>query len=473
MVFLMLRRGRMTGFAAVVLAAGEGTRMKSCKPKVLHEICGVPMLSYVIDAARAAGAEKIIVVIGSDSDKVVKLFKDEPIKFVLQAEQKGTGHALMQAKDLASDYPLTVVLYGDMPLIKAESITGMVSDHEKNKASATVMTCTIDDPTGYGRIIRAGNRIAAIREQRDATTQEINIREVNSGLYCFDTEAVFSALEQVKDDNQQGEYYLTDVVEILTREGKAVFAYETKDPDEISGVNDRCQLAKVQLAMQKRLINRLMREGVTFINPDASVVERNVRIGRDTVIYPGVYLEGNTSIGENCTIIGTSRIKDSKIGNDVEIVMSQILESNIEDDVKIGPFANLRPGCNICKGAKLGDFIEIKNSQIGEGTKVPHLSYVGDADIGKKTNVGAGVIFVNYDGYKKHRTTVEDGVFIGCNSNLIAPVKLESGSYIAAGSTVTDDVPEDSLAIARSRQVNKPDWVKKFKEKTRGGDSQK
>ncbi len=462
----------MTDFTAVILAAGEGTRMKSNTPKVLHKVCGVPMLSYVIDAARDAGAQKIVVVIGSGADEVTNTFKDKHIEFVVQAEQKGTGHALMQARNAVKNDPLIVVLCGDMPLITKQSISGMVETHKKNEAFATVMTSKVSDPKGYGRIIRDGNRIVAIREHRDASLREKAICEINSGLYCFDTEAVFSALTKVEDKNDQGEYYLTDVIEILNRDKKTVISYETADPNELIGVNDRCQLANAQSAMQKRIINGLMQQGVTFINPDSSIVEQNVKIGRDTVIYPSVFLEGNTCIGDGCVIIGSTRIKDSQIGNHVEITMSQIQESIIEDNVKIGPFANLRPGCRVCTGAKIGDFIEIKNSSVGEGAKVPHLSYVGDADIGRNSNIGAGVIFVNYDGYKKHRTIVEDGAFIGCNSNIVAPVTIRSGAYVAAGSTVTQEVPKDSLAIARARQENKLDWVKKREEKLEGGNRQ-
>jgi bifunctional UDP-N-acetylglucosamine pyrophosphorylase/glucosamine-1-phosphate N-acetyltransferase len=462
----------MTDFTAVILAAGEGTRMKSNTPKVLHKVCGVPMLSHVIDAAKGAGAKKIVVVIGSGADEVTNTFKDKHIKFVVQAEQKGTGHALMQAKDEVKNDSLIVVLCGDMPLITKESISSMVETHKKNEAFATVMTARVDDPKGYGRIIRDGDRIIAIREHRDASPREKAICEINSGLYCFDTEAVFSALAKVENKNDQGEYYLTDVVQILNRDKKKILPYEIADPDELIGVNDRCQLANAQSVMQKRIISCLMQEGVTFINPDTSVVEQNVQVGGDTVIYPGVFLEGNTCIGEGCIIIGSTRIKDSQIGNHVEITMSQIQESSIEDNVKIGPFANLRPGCRVCTGAKIGDFIEIKNSNVGEGSKVPHLSYVGDADIGRNSNIGAGVIFVNYDGYKKHRTIVEDGAFIGCNSNLVAPVTIKSGAYVAAGSTVTQEVPEDSLAIARARQENKLEWVKKRKEKLEGGNRQ-
>ncbi|MCG0275841.1 MAG: bifunctional UDP-N-acetylglucosamine diphosphorylase/glucosamine-1-phosphate N-acetyltransferase GlmU [Thermosediminibacteraceae bacterium] len=457
-------------FAAVILAAGEGTRMKSNTPKVLHKVCGIPMLGHVILAARSAGAKRIIVVVGKGAEEVKRAFQRENVEFVLQAEQKGTGHALKQAEDAVKGEDTLLVLYGDMPLVTNESLRAMVEYHWKSGAAATVMTARVKDPTGYGRIIREGNRVLAIKEEKDASLEEKAINEINSGIYCFQREKVFEALEQVNNNNRQGEYYLTDVVEILNNKKENVFAYEVQDPCEVQGVNDRSQLALAQAIMQKRIINRLMAQGVTFLNPETCLVDAGVEIGRDTVIYPGVYLEGNTKIGEGCTIIGVSRIVDSKIGNNVEITMCHIRESVIEDNVKIGPFSNLRPGSYIMAGAKIGDFVEIKNSKVGMGSKVPHLSYVGDADIGSGVNIGAGVIFVNYDGFKKHRTVVEDGAFIGCNSNLIAPVRIGQDSFIAAGSTVTKDVEEGALAIARARQENKPGWVKKRRERE-GGDS--
>lgn len=460
-------------FAAVVLAAGEGTRMKSEVPKVLHKICGVPMLGHVISQAKKAGAKRVIVVVGRGAEEVKRAFAEQEVEFVLQAEQKGTGHALMQAEDAVKSEDTVLVLYGDMPLITAETLKSLFEFHARNQAAATVMTARVKDPSGYGRVIKEGNRVLAIREEKDASPEERAIDEINSGIYCFNREKVFNALEQVNNDNVQGEYYLTDVVEILNRQGEKVLAFEAQDPDEVQGVNDRNQLAQAQAIMQKRIIRSLMARGVTFLNPDTCVVDEGVEIGRDTVIYPGVILEGKTRIGEGCTILGYTRIIDSVVGNRVEITMSHIRESVVEDGVKIGPFVNLRPGTHLMAGVKVGDFVEIKNSKVGENSKVPHLSYVGDADIGRNVNIGAGVIFVNYDGFKKHRTVVEDGAFIGCNSNLVAPVRIGQGSYVAAGSTVTKDVEEGALAIARSRQENKPGWVKKRKEREGGGSSGK
>lgn len=459
----------MEYFTAVILAAGEGKRMKSNTPKVLHKICGLPMLAHVIQAARQAGAEKIVVVVGENAEKVKEVFAKDDIEFVLQKEQKGTGHALMQAEKAVAGSSHFVVLYGDMPMVKAQSIKKMAEFHREQKAAATVMTAKVANPTGYGRIIREGMQVLCIREHKDATLDERKINEINAGFYCFDTPAVFAALSKVKNKNRQGEYYLTDVVEILNRENKKVVAFELEDPEELSGVNNRKQLAQVQNLMQRRIIEGWMEKGVTFINPDSCMVDSLVQIGRDTTIYPGAILEGNTRIGEGCTIIGQSRIKDSIIGDYCEIVMSQINDCILADGVKIGPYSNLRPGCKLSSKVKVGDFVELKNTKVGKGTKIPHLSYVGDGIIGKDINIGAGVIFVNYDGYKKHQTVVEDNAFIGCNSNLIAPVTVKAGSFIAAGSTITKEVPEDSLAIARARQENKVGWAESRRKKIEGG----
>lgn len=459
----------MEHFTAVILAAGEGTRMKSDTPKVLHKVCGLPVLTHIIEATRRAGAEKIVVVVGKDAEEIKEAYAKDDIEFVVQKERKGTGHALMQAESAAQGSSHFVVLYGDMPMVTAESIKGMARFHREQKAAATVMTAKVSDPTGYGRIIREGNKVLDIREHKDATPKERAINEINAGFYCFDTSLVFSALSKVENKNRQGEYYLTDVVKILNLESKKVVAFELKDPGELHGINDRRQLAQVQNLMQKKIIEGWMEEGVTFLSPDTCMVDCRVRIGRDTIIYPGVILEGSTRIGEGCSIIGPCRIKDTVVGDFCEIVMSQIDECILDKGVKIGPYSNLRPGCKLSSRVKVGDFVELKNTRVGEDTKIPHLSYVGDGVLGKDINIGAGVIFVNYDGYKKHQTVIEDNAFVGCNSNLIAPVTVKAGSFIAAGSTITKVVPEDSLAIARARQENKVGWAAKRRNKIEGG----
>lgn len=462
----------MDDFTAVILAAGEGKRMKSDTPKVMHKICGIPMLGHVIRAAKGAGASRIVIVIGKHCDVVVDAFKDDKdVTFVLQEQQKGTGHALMQAKEVIKENTLITVLYGDMPMITSESISEMVDFHKEKKADATVMTAEVEDPTGYGRIIGDGEKVFLIREEKDASEEEKAIKEINSGFYCFESSVAFDALEKIDNDNKQAEYYLTDIVEVLNKENKDVLAFRLENPEELNGVNDRCQLAHVQKLLQKKIISKHMQEGVTFLNPDTNLVDIDVEIGRDTVIYPGVILEGKTKIGQGCSIVGASRIIESDIGNNVQIVSSQIQYSSISDNVKIGPFANLRPDCEISSGVKIGDFVELKNTKVGKGTKIPHLSYLGDATLGENINIGAGVIIVNYDGYKKHPTIIKDNAFIGCNSNLVAPVCIEEGSFVAAGSTITKNVPKDSLAIARDRQVNKIDWVKKRRQKIERGNS--
>lgn len=456
----------MSNFTAVILAAGEGTRMKSDTPKVMHKICGVPMLEHVIRASRDAGASKIVVVVGKHKDIIIDAFRDyKDTEFVIQEEQKGTGHALMQARKAVGENSLITVLYGDMPVVTPESISAMVEFHKNKDAAATVMTAKVADPTGYGRIIGEGDKVLLIREEKDATPEEKAIKEINSGFYCFESSVAFDALEKIDNNNKQGEYYLTDIVEVLNGENKDVIAFRLQDPDELSGVNDRCQLAHVQQLIQKKIIKKHMENGVTFLNPDNTLVDIDVEIGKDTIIYPGVILEGKTKIGQGCTIIGASRIIESNIGDDVEIVSSQIQYSSISDNVKIGPFSHIRPDCNIGPNVKIGDFVELKKTKVGDGTKIPHLSYVGDSTVGSKINIGAGVIVVNYDGYEKHPTVIEDGAFIGCNSNLIAPAHIGADSFVAAGSTITQEVPEGSLAIARGRQVNKKDWVKKRRQK--------
>lgn len=456
----------MSNFTAVILAAGEGTRMKSDTPKVMHKICGVPMLEHVIRASRDAGASKIVVVVGKHKDIIIDAFRDyKDTEFVIQEEQKGTGHALMQARKAVGENSLITVLYGDMPVVTPESISAMVEFHKNQDAAATVMTAKVADPTGYGRIIGEGDKVLLIREEKDATPEEKAIKEINSGFYCFESSVAFDALEKIDNNNKQGEYYLTDIVEVLNGENKDVIAFRLQDPDELSGVNDRCQLAHVQQLIQKKIIKKHMENGVTFLNPDNTLVDIDVEIGKDTIIYPGVILEGKTKIGQGCTIIGASRIIESNIGDDVEIVSSQIQYSSISDNVKIGPFSHIRPNCNIGPNVKIGDFVELKKTKVGDGTKIPHLSYVGDSTVGSKINIGAGVIVVNYDGYEKHPTVIEDGAFIGCNSNLIAPAHIGADSFVAAGSTITQEVPEGSLAIARGRQVNKKDWVKKRRQK--------
>lgn len=445
----------------LILAAGEGKRMKSNLPKVLHKVCGKSMLYHVIDALRGSNVDDFVVVVGHGAD-IVKAHLEDNIKTVYQDRQLGTGHAVMSCRDFLKGKDGTViVLVGDAPLITAETIQNIFQFHVDGGYEVTVLTGDINNPTGFGRIVRdkKGN-IDRIVEQADATEKELKITEVNSGIYCFEVKLLLESLTKLNNNNAQGEYYLTDVIGILKNEGFNIGAYKV-DFTEFMGVNSREQLAEANEVMRKRILKRHMAEGVTFIDPSNSYIDSEVKIGKDTIIYPGCVIEGKTEIGENCIIGPNSRIVNSKIYNSVEIQHSVVLDSVVHDNSTVGPFAYIRPGSRIGKNVKIGDFVEIKNSQIGDNTKVSHLTYIGDAEVGKECNFGCGTITVNYDGTNKHKTVVKDFAFIGCNTNLIAPVTVEENAYIAAGSTITEDVPSGALAIARAKQVNKEGWVER------------
>ena len=451
---------------SIILAAGEGTRMKSKTPKVLHRICGKPILEYVINASRNADVEKNYVIIGHGGEEVRKEFNDPNIIFKTQPigdeYPYGTGYAVMQAIDYIEDNSNVIILYGDTPLITDKTIEKFISYHREYNYDGTVLTAFVDDPTGYGRIVRdeSGN-ILRIVEHKDASEEEIRINEINSGIYCFNGKYLKYALGKINNDNAQGEYYITDVIKILKEEGHRVGAYIIDDAKEIHGINSRVQLAFCERIMRDRINYYHMSEGVTIINPDNTYIESGVKIGMDSIIYPGVVLIGDTIIGEDCIIGENSRIENSTIGNGVEIYSSTITNSRVGDRCHIGPYAHLRPDSYLGDNIKIGNFVEVKNSTIGNNSKAGHLAYVGDADVGKNVNVGCGVVFVNYDSRSKFRTLVEDHVFIGSNANLIAPVVVKEWGYIAAGSTITDEVGEGCLSIARARQINKSGWVEK------------
>jgi len=452
----------MEDLVALILAAGEGKRMKSKHSKVVHKVCGKPLINWVYSAIEKAGFTETIVVVGHRADQVKECLGDK-CKYVFQEKQLGTGHAVMQAWEILEDKEgLVFVLYGDTPLITSETINEAIKVHKNSGASATVITAVFDDPSGYGRIVKDSNgKIVKIVEHRDASPEERNIREINSGMYCFNIKDLLFALDELNNDNDQGEYYITDTIEILLNKGLRVETYEVKDRREVFGINDRVQLYEVNEIMRRKILEKHMRNGVTIVNPDSVFIDEEVKIGIDTVIYPGTIIEGSSEIGEDCVIGPNCRIVSSIIGNGVNISQSTILESSIGDETSIGPFAYIRPGTQVGKKVKIGDFVELKNSTIGDKTKIPHLTYIGDATIGRNTNIGCGVITVNYNGKVKNRTVVGNNAFVGCNVNLIAPVEVKDNSYIAAGSTITDDVPEYSLAIARERQVIKDNWVKK------------
>jgi bifunctional UDP-N-acetylglucosamine pyrophosphorylase/glucosamine-1-phosphate N-acetyltransferase len=452
--------------AAVILAAGKSTRMRSRLPKPLHPLCGLPLTRHVIEACRAAGVERCIVVIGYEAEAVRNGLGGD-LEYVLQAEQRGTGDAAMAAEPLLRDFRGTVLaLAGDVPLLRPETLVRMICRHRETGAAATLLTAFLDDPAGYGRILRApGGTVARIVEHRDATPEERTVREWNPSLYCFEASALFPALAGVRPDNAQGEYYLTDVIGALTGRGLRVEAVPVEDAREVLGVNTRVELAEAAGIMRRRILDALMLSGVTLTDPAATYVDVGVQIGQDTVIEPQTFLHRGTVIGKRCAIGPFARIFNSRIGDETTIVASQIVEAEIGSRVRIGPFANLRSGCRLAEGVKIGDFVELKNSTLGEKVSAGHLAYLGDADIGAFANIGAGTITCNYDGVHKYRTTIGSHAFIGSHATLIAPLAIGDGAYVAAGSPLNEDVPADALAIARSRQTIKPAWAKRWREK--------
>ncbi|MHB8172422.1 MAG: bifunctional UDP-N-acetylglucosamine diphosphorylase/glucosamine-1-phosphate N-acetyltransferase GlmU [Thermincolia bacterium] len=447
---------------AVILAAGKGTRMKSKLPKVLHKVCGRPMVQQVIEAIRAAGVGKMVAIIGHGAEEVRQAL-GTTVEYAVQEQQLGTGHAVQQAEALFTGFDgVVLVLCGDTPLVTGETISRLIQYHREQQATATVLTALMDDPIGYGRILRhPDGKVARIVEEKDASEQERQTKEINTGAYCFNSNDLFSALKNLTPANAQGEYYLTDTLEILQKQGKIISGMVIKDSRELMGINDRVQLAEAEAIMRRRITENLMREGVTIIDPATTWIEQGVKIGMDTVIYPNTVMEGSTVVGEDCAIGPGTRLVDTTIEKGAEVQYSIILESIIGDHATIGPFAYIRPGTTIGKGVKVGDFVEIKKSVIGDGSKVPHLSYIGDSLIGKQVNIGAGTITCNYDGTNKYNTTVGDGAFVGSNTNLVAPVEVGPGAVIAAGSTITKNVPSKALAVARSKQNNIDNWVNK------------
>ncbi|MED0589469.1 bifunctional UDP-N-acetylglucosamine diphosphorylase/glucosamine-1-phosphate N-acetyltransferase GlmU [Bacillus subtilis] len=451
---------------AVVLAAGQGTRMKSKLYKVLHPVCGKPMVEHVVDEALKLSLSKLVTIVGHGAEEVKKQLGDKS-EYALQAEQLGTAHAVKQAQPfLADEKGVTIVICGDTPLLTAETMEQMLKEHTQREAKATILTAVAEDPTGYGRIIRSENgAVQKIVEHKDASEEERLVTEINTGTYCFDNEALFRAIDQVSNDNAQGEYYLPDVIEILKNEGETVAAYQTGNFQETLGVNDRVALSQAEQFMKERINKRHMQNGVTLIDPMNTYISPDAVIGSDTVIYPGTVIKGEVQIGED-TIIGPhTEIMNSSIGSRTVIKQSVVNHSKVGNDVNIGPFAHIRPDSVIGNEVKIGNFVEIKKTQFGDRSKASHLSYVGDAEVGTDVNLGCGSITVNYDGKNKYLTKIEDGAFIGCNSNLVAPVTVGEGAYVAAGSTVTEDVPGKALAIARARQVNKDDYVKNIHKK--------
>ena len=448
---------------AIILAAGKGTRMKSKLYKVLHPVSGQPMVEHIINRVSETNPDQIITIVGHGAEQV-KAQLGERSEYALQAEQLGTGHAVLQAASfLQGKEGTTLVISGDTPLLTTETLNNLFEYHQGKNASATILTAQAEDPTGYGRIIRDHIGIVEkIVEQKDTTPEEALVQEINPGTYCFDNQALFEALNKVGTDNAQGEYYLTDIIEILKDAGKTVAAYQTEDFDESMGVNDRIALAKANELMRQRINKMHMVNGVSFVDPATTYIDAGVEIGSDTVIEAGVQLQGKTVIGSDCVIGAHSRIVDSVIEDHVVVEHSVIEKSLVKSHADVGPFAHLRPKAEIGEGVHIGNFVEVKNAEIGKNTKVGHLTYVGDATLGEEINVGCGVVFVNYDGKNKHRTTIGDHSFIGSNANIIAPVEIAKNTSVAAGSTITEDIPEYAMAIARARQVNKEEYAKKL-----------
>ncbi|ADY74091.1 Bifunctional protein glmU [Desulfurobacterium thermolithotrophum DSM 11699] len=454
-------------FKAVILAAGKGTRFKSDLPKVLHKILGKPILWYVVKAAKKAGAEEIIVVVGHKKELVEEFLKSEfpEVKTVYQEQQLGTGHAVMCAEELLKDYnKKIVVLNGDTPLVKAEEIKRLA----EVDGDMLVLTGEIDNPTGYGRVIRDGREILKIVEEKDATEEEKKIKEVNTGIYSFDPKKLFEALKEIDNNNAQGEYYLPDVLKVFKCKGWKVVPVATRDFSTVMGVNNRYELSKAEKVLQERIVKALQLSGVTIHNPESAYIEPEVEIGIDTEIFAPIYIKGKTKIGKGCYLGAFSEIVDSTIGDETKVEShSWIKGAVLEPETSVGPFAKLRPGTYLESSAKLGTFVETKNAYLERGAKANHLTYLGDCRIGENTNIGAGTITCNYDGFNKWKTEIGKNVFVGSNTLFIAPVKVGNNSITAAGSVITSDVPENTLAVGRAKQLNYEGKAERIREKAR------
>jgi bifunctional UDP-N-acetylglucosamine pyrophosphorylase/glucosamine-1-phosphate N-acetyltransferase len=452
----------MENVAAVILAAGKGTRMKSGVVKVLHPAAGRPMIQWPVDAARAAGASPVVLVVGHQADAVRSLYQTVPeIRTALQEEQLGTGHAVACARGELSGFNGTVlILCGDTPLLRAETLRGLIACHREQGASLTVLTATMDNPYGYGRVIRdSAGRVVRIVEQKDATAEERAVREINSGIYCMEAGFLHANIGSIGSDNAQQEFYLTDLVAIAVEKGLTCLGHPTDDADEIMGVNDRAQLAEASRLLRSRINHELMCAGVSLIDPGHTYIDHGVSIGPDTVIHPNCSISGATTIGSGCTIENGVSIDACTLGNGCHIKAGSVLEgSQLQAEVTVGPMAHLRPGSVLSDHVKIGNFVETKKITMGVGSKASHLTYLGDAEIGSNVNIGCGTITCNYDGVNKHRTVIGDDVFIGSDVQLVAPVTVGRNSLVAAGTTVTIDVPPDSLALSRVPQTNKDGW---------------
>lgn len=450
--------------AIVIMAAGKGTRLKSKRPKVLHEIGGKALLRHVIaSATQIVPAQDIYVVVGHEAAHVETSVKDTKVKFIHQADQRGTGHAIQVAETVVRDYDSLLVLSGDVPLLKPETIARLRDFHIAQRAAMSILTAAPDDPAGYGRVLhkREGSpEVSAIIEQKALTPEQQKIHEINSGIYAFQTAPLFEHIHSLTTDNAHSEYYLTDVAGLLVKAGERVVALEAAEPVEVLGANTIAEMMDLDCELRMETARKLMAEGVTILRPETSVIDSTVHVGADTVIEPFVQLLGDTKIGEDCRVRSYSVIENSTLADKVTIRQGCIIsDARLEHGAMIGPYSHLRPETEIGAGAHVGNFVEVKKTKLGSGSKANHLAYLGDAEIGTGTNVGAGVITCNYDGVNKHRTLIGDGVFVGSDSTLVAPITIGNGAYIAAGSCITEDVPEDALALGRSRQTTKPGWA--------------
>jgi bifunctional UDP-N-acetylglucosamine pyrophosphorylase/glucosamine-1-phosphate N-acetyltransferase len=466
----------VTATWVVILAAGEGKRMRSARAKVLHRLAGRPLIEYPVALTRAVGARGIVVVVGHQGDQVrAALGGAADLAFAEQAEPRGTGHALAQAKGFISgDADEVLVLSGDVPLLSSTTVGRLLAEHRRVRAVATLLTFAPADPSGYGRILRrvgARGPIRGVVEERDATARERRIREVNAGVYVFDPRLLWPALDRLAPANDQGELYLTDVVEHFARARRRLAAVRVEDPIEVAGVNDRRQLAQLEGVLRERTLARLMLEGVTVLDPPSTYVGADVTVDRDTVLYPGVLLEGRTVVGAGSIVGMGCQLTDVVLGQRVTLRPYCVLvDAIVEDGAEVGPFAHLRPGSVVRPKAKIGNFVELKKATVGRGAKVPHLSYVGDATVGEEANVGAGTITCNYDGVRKHQTRIGARAFVGTNASLVAPLTIGDGAYVAAGSVITQDVPPDALALGRAQQVVKEGWAARRRARSEGAE---
>jgi len=451
--------------AILIMAAGKGTRLKSKHPKVLHEVGGKPLLAHVIAAAaKVVPAHDVFAVIGHEADRVRQAVADTGIGFVLQSEQKGTGHALMVAREALAPYDEVIVLSGDAPLISSPTIEKLRDFHNTNHPAMTILSAQLQDPTGYGRVIRNGQKnpeVKAVVEEKSATPAQRKIREINSGFYVFDAKVLFAHIDELNNHNPHREYYLTDMAAVLGEAKRRVMVVAASDPDEILGSNTRAEMVEIDQHMRMAKCRQLMADGVTIFYPQTCVIDCDVEIGTDTVIEPFVQILGKTRVGSDCRIRSYTVINNCVIGDGVSILPACVLDgAQVMKGAILGPYSRLRPGSEIGEGAHVGNFVETKKTRLGKGSKANHLTYLGDSEIGEGVNIGAGTITCNYDGAHKHTTVIEDGAFIGSDSTLVAPVKVGRGAYVGAASCITDDVPPDSLAIGRAKQIVKEGWVK-------------